>query len=123
MIFLGGPPLVKAATGEEVSAEDLGGGYVHTRLSGVVDYLAQNDTHALSIARDIVGHLNRDAKVIPNQITPRPPRYDAKELYGIIPTDKRKPFDIKEIIARIVDDSAFDEFKARFANTLDLCGF
>jgi 3-methylcrotonyl-CoA carboxylase beta subunit len=121
-IFLGGPPLVKAATGEEVSAEDLGGGDVHTRLSGVVDYLAQNDTHALSIARDIVGHLNRDAKVIPNQITPRPPRYDVKELYGIIPTDKRKPFDIKEIIARIVDDSAFDEFKARFANTL-ICGF
>lgn len=121
-IFLGGPPLVKAATGEEVSAEDLGGGDVHTRLSGVVDYLAQNDTHALSIARDIVGHLNRDAKVIANQITPRPPRYDAKELYGIIPTDTRKPFDIKEIIARIVDDSAFDEFKARFANTL-ICGF
>lgn len=114
--------IVKAATGEEVSAEDLGGGDVHTRLSGVVDYLAQNDTHALSIARDIAGHLNRDAKVIPNQITPRSPRYDAKELYGIIPTDKRKPFDIKEIIARIVDDSAFDEFKARFANTL-ICGF
>ena len=121
-MYITGPEVVKAATGEEVSAEDLGGGDVHTRLSGVVDYLAQNDTHALSIARDIVGHLNRDAKVIPNQITPRPPRYDAKELYGIIPTDKRKPFDIKEIIARIVDDSAFDEFKARFANTL-ICGF
>ena len=121
-IFLGGPPLVKAATGEEVSAQDLGGGDVHTRLSGVADYLAQNDTHALSIARDIVSHLNRPPKTIPNQITPRPPRYDAKELYGIIPTDTRKPFDIREIIARIVDDSAFDEFKARFGNTL-VCGF
>lgn len=121
-IFLGGPPLVKAATGEEVTAEDLGGGDVHTRLSGVVDHLAQNDTHALSIARNIVSHLNRPAKQVPNQIKPRPPRYDAKELYGVIPTDKRKPFDIKEIIARIVDDSAFDEFKARFGTTL-VCGF
>jgi 3-methylcrotonyl-CoA carboxylase beta subunit len=121
-IFLGGPPLVKAATGEEVTAEDLGGGDVHTRLSGVVDHLAQNDTHALSIARNIVSHLNRPAKKIPNQIKPLPPRYDAKELYGVIPTDKRKPFDIKEIIARIVDDSAFDEFKARFGTTL-VCGF
>ncbi|WP_201508567.1 carboxyl transferase domain-containing protein [Psychrobacter alimentarius] len=121
-IFLGGPPLVKAATGEEVTAEDLGGGDVHTRLSGVVDHLAQNDTHALSIARNIVSHLNRPAKHIPNQIAPKPPRYDAKELYGVIPTDKRKPFDIKEIIARIVDDSAFDEFKARFGTTL-VCGF
>ena len=121
-IFLGGPPLVKAATGEEVSAEDLGGSDVHTRLSGVVDYLAENDSHALSITRDIISHLNRDKKVIANQITPRSPRYEAKELYGIIPTDKRKPFDIREIIARIVDDSAFDEFKARFATTL-ICGF
>ncbi|MBE8425119.1 methylcrotonoyl-CoA carboxylase, partial [Leptospira borgpetersenii serovar Balcanica] len=91
-IFLGGPPLVKAATGEVVSAEDLGGGDVHTRLSGVVDYLAQNDLHALSLARDIVGNLNREPKYIPNQIEPRPPRYDAKELYGVIPTDTRKPF-------------------------------
>ena len=121
-IFLGGPPLVKAATGEEVSAEDLGGSDVHTRLSGVVDYLAENDSHALSITRDIISHLNRDKKVIANQITPHSPRYEAKELYGIIPTDKRKPFDIREIIARIVDDSAFDEFKARFATTL-ICGF
>ncbi|WP_227430635.1 carboxyl transferase domain-containing protein [Psychrobacter sp. I-STPA6b] len=121
-IFLGGPPLVKAATGEEVSAEDLGGGDVHTRLSGVVDYLAQNDAHALSLARDIVANLNRPAKQIPNQISPRPPKYDAKELYGIIPTDTRKPFDIREIIARIVDASEFDEFKARFGTTL-VCGF
>ncbi|WP_201616558.1 carboxyl transferase domain-containing protein [Psychrobacter urativorans] len=121
-IFLGGPPLVKAATGEEVTAEDLGGADVHTRLSGVVDHLAQNDTHALSLARDIVSHLNLPEKEVPNKITPRPPRYDAKELYGIIPTDTRQPFDIKEIIARIVDDSEFDEFKARYGNTL-VCGF
>lgn len=121
-IFLGGPPLVKAATGEEVSAEDLGGGDVHTRLSGVVDHLAQNDTHALSIARDIVGNLNKPSKVIPNQQASRPPKYDSKELYGIIPTDTRKPFDIREIIARIVDASEFDEFKSRFGTTL-VCGF
>lgn len=121
-IFLGGPPLVKAATGEEVSAEDLGGGDVHTRLSGVADYLAQNDTHALALARDVVKNLNRTPKHIPNQIDPRPPRYDTKELYGIIPTDTRKPFDIREIIARIVDDSQLDEFKARFGTTL-VCGF
>lgn len=121
-IFLGGPPLVKAATGEEVSAEDLGGGDVHTRLSGVADYLAQNDLHALSLARDIVGNLNRPQKQIPNQIAPRPPKYDAKELYGIIPTDSRKPFDIREIIARLVDASEFEEFKARFGTTL-VCGF
>lgn len=121
-IFLGGPPLVKAATGEEVSAEDLGGGDVHTRLSGVADHLAQNDLHALSLARNVVCNLNHHKKTIPNQITPRPPKYDAKELYGIIPVDTRKPFDIKEIIARIVDDSEFDEFKSRFGTTL-VCGF
>lgn len=121
-IFLGGPPLVKAATGEEVSAEDLGGGDVHTRLSGVVDYLAQNDSHALSLARDIVGNLNQQKAQITNQCKPIPPKYDAKELYGIIPTDTRKPFDIREIIARIVDGSEFDEFKARFATTI-VCGF
>ena len=124
-IFLGGPPLVKAATGEEVSAEDLGGGDVHTRLSGVVDHLAQNDLHALSMARNIVGNLNQQKTPI-NQVTaqktPRPPNYDAKELYGIIPTDTRKPFDIREVIARIVDGSEFDEFKARFGTTL-VCGF
>lgn len=121
-IFLGGPPLVKAATGEEVSSEDLGGGDVHTRLSGVADHLAQNDLHALALARQVVGNLNQSKPAIPNQTAPRPPKYDAKELYGIIPTDTRKPFDIREIIARVVDGSEFDEFKARFGNTL-VCGF
>ena len=121
-IFLGGPPLVKAATGEEVTAEDLGGGDVHTRLSGVADYLAQNDLHALSLARDIVGNLNQSKAPIPHQITPQAPKYDAKELYGIIPTDTRKPFDIREVIARIVDGSELDEFKSRFGTTL-VCGF
>ncbi|MBU9554250.1 carboxyl transferase domain-containing protein [Burkholderia multivorans] len=117
-IFLGGPPLVKAATGEEVSAEDLGGGDVHTRLSGVADHLAQNDAHALSIARSIVGHL---APKIPSPVAvrePKPPRYDAASLYGVIPVDTRKPFDVREVIARIVDDSEFDEFKARYGTTL-----
>ncbi|MBR8158852.1 methylcrotonoyl-CoA carboxylase [Burkholderia cenocepacia] len=117
-IFLGGPPLVKAATGEEVSAEDLGGGDVHTRLSGVADHLAQNDAHALSIARNIVSHLA--PKIAPPLALrePKPPRYDAKSLYGVIPVDTRKPFDVREVIARIVDDSEFDEFKARFGTTL-----
>lgn len=121
-IFLGGPPLVKAAIGEVVSAEDLGGGDVHTRLSGVADHLAQNDEHALAIARQVVGTLNR-AKAPPVQLrSPEPPRFDAKELYGVIPTDARKPFDVREIIARIVDGSEFHEFKARFGATL-VCGF
>ncbi len=121
-IFLGGPPLVKAATGEVVSAEDLGGGDVHTRLSGVADHLAQNDLHALALARNAVKNLN--AQKAPNIAThaPVPPKYDAKELYGVIPTDTRKPFDVREIIARIVDGSEFDEFKARFGTTL-ICGF
>jgi len=121
-IFLGGPPLVKAATGEEVSAEDLGGGDVHTRLSGVADHLAQNDAHALSIARSIVGNLNRRKDVPVAMQEPKPPRYDTKSIYGVIPVDTRKPFDIREVIARIVDDSAFDEFKARYGTTL-VCGF
>ncbi|MBU3647762.1 MAG: methylcrotonoyl-CoA carboxylase [Limnohabitans sp.] len=121
-IFLGGPPLVKAATGEVVSAEDLGGGDVHTRLSGVADHLAQNDVHALALARQAVKNLNAHKQ--PNIAThaPVPPKYDAQELYGVIPTDTRKPFDVREIIARIVDGSAFDEFKARFGTTL-VCGF
>ena len=121
-IFLGGPPLVKAATGEVVTAEDLGGGDVHTRLSGVADHLAQNDVHALSLARNAVKNLN--ARKAPNIATHEPvaPKYDAKELYGVIPTDTRKPFDVREIIARIVDGSEFDEFKARFGTTL-VCGF
>ncbi|SAL41039.1 propionyl-CoA carboxylase [Caballeronia choica] len=121
-IFLGGPPLVKAATGEEVSAEDLGGGDVHTRLSGVVDHLAQNDAHALGIARSIVGNLNL-VKPTPLALRePLPPRYDPRSVYGVIPVDTRKPFDVREVIARIVDDSAFDEFKARYGTTL-VCGF
>jgi 3-methylcrotonyl-CoA carboxylase beta subunit len=121
-IFLGGPPLVKAATGEVVSAEDLGGGDVHTRLSGVVDHLAQNDMHALSLARTIVSNLNRQK---PQQMVlrePVPPKYDSRELYGVIPADTRKPFDVREVIARIVDGSDFDEFKARYGTTL-VCGF
>ncbi|NQE49870.1 carboxyl transferase domain-containing protein [Herbaspirillum rubrisubalbicans] len=121
-IFLAGPPLVKAATGEVVSAEELGGGDVHTRLSGVADHLAQDDTHALAIARNIVGHLNRRK---PQQLALREsvePNYPAHELYGVIPTDTRKPFDVREVIARIVDASQFDEFKARYGTTL-VCGF
>jgi 3-methylcrotonyl-CoA carboxylase beta subunit len=121
-IFLGGPPLVKAATGEVVSAEDLGGGDVHTRLSGVADHLAENDMHALSIARQAVRNLNARKQVEVSLTPPQPPRLDAHELYGVIPVDTRKPFDVREIIARIVDDSAFDEFKARYGTTL-VCGF
>lgn len=120
-IFLGGPPLVKAATGEEVSAEDLGGGDVHTRLSGVADHLAQDDKHALAMARQAIKNLNSPPKILP-QKPARPPKYDPKELYGIIPFDTRKPFDIREVIARIVDDSVLDEFKARFGTTI-VCGF
>ncbi|WP_019139820.1 carboxyl transferase domain-containing protein [Noviherbaspirillum massiliense] len=121
-IFLGGPPLVKAATGEVVSAEDLGGGDVHTRLSGVVDHLAQNDMHALSLARKIVSNLNRRKEHSLVLREPVEPKYDARELYGVIPTDTRKPFDVREVIARIVDGSEFDEFKARYGTTL-VCGF
>ncbi len=121
-IFLGGPPLVKAATGEVVSAEDLGGGDVHTRLSGVADHLAQNDLHAIALARQAVKNLN--ARKVPpiTTIDPVAPLYPAEELYGVIPTDTRKPFDVREIIARIVDGSDFDEFKSRFGTTL-VCGF
>lgn len=117
-IFLGGPPLVKAATGEEVSAEDLGGGDVHTRLSGVADHLADNDHHALQLARQAVARLNRKK---PTPFAPTDagePLYDPNEINGIIPVDTRKPFDVREIIARIVDRSEFDEFKARFGSTL-----
>jgi 3-methylcrotonyl-CoA carboxylase beta subunit len=117
-IFLGGPPLVKAATGEVVTAEDLGGGDVHTRLSGVADHLAEDDMHALALARRAVAHLNR-VKPSPLRLRPpRPPVFAAGELHGIIPVDPRKPFDVREIIARIVDGSEFDEFKARFGSTL-----
>ncbi|WP_088282780.1 carboxyl transferase domain-containing protein [Ideonella sp. A 288] len=121
-IFLGGPPLVKAATGEVVSAEDLGGGDVHTRLSGVADHLAENDLHALALARQAVGRLNR-TKPAPMALRPaRPPMYATTELHGVVPTDTRKPYDVREIIARIVDGSEFDEFKARYGTTL-VCGF
>lgn len=121
-IFLGGPPLVKAATGEVVSAEDLGGGDVHTRLSGVADHLAENDLHALALARQVVGSLNwkKDPQVALR--TPQPPKFAAEELLSVIPTDTRKPFDVREIIARVVDNSEFDEFKARYGTTL-VCGF
>ncbi|SDM72325.1 3-methylcrotonyl-CoA carboxylase beta subunit [Oryzisolibacter propanilivorax] len=117
-IFLGGPPLVKAATGEVVSAEDLGGGEVHTRLSGVADHLAQDDTHALALARAAVKNLNRNRPPALAHQGPKAPKFAAEELYGVIPTDTRKPFDVREIIARIVDGSEFDEFKARFGSTL-----
>ena len=117
-IFLGGPPLVKAATGEEVSAEDLGGGDVHTRLSGVADHLAQNDAHALALARRIVGTTNYVKPAYMQLREPRPPRLDPAEMYGVIPTDTRKPYDVREVIGRIVDGSEFDEWKARFGPTL-----
>ncbi|HPT50371.1 MAG TPA: carboxyl transferase domain-containing protein [Accumulibacter sp.] len=121
-IFLGGPPLVKAATGEVVSAEDLGGADVHTRVSGVADHHAENDAHALAIARRIVGNLNW-RKQPPLQLRePREPLHAAEELYGVIPSDTKKPFDVREIIARLVDGSDFDEFKARYGSTL-VCGF
>ncbi|WP_172201612.1 carboxyl transferase domain-containing protein [Niveibacterium sp. COAC-50] len=121
-IYLGGPPLVKAATGEEVSAEDLGGGDVHTRLSGVADYLAEDDHDALGQVRRIVSHLNTQPPTGPAMAEPEPPLYDASELYGVIPADSKKPFDVREVIARIVDGSRFDEFKARYGATL-ITGF
>ena len=117
-IFLGGPPLVKAATGEQVSAEDLGGGDVHTRLSGVADHLAANDHHALQLARDIVKNLNRVKRQQLLLKEVREPLYACEELNGIIPADTRKPYDVREVIARLVDGSEFDEFKARFGTTL-----
>ncbi|RXZ31094.1 methylcrotonoyl-CoA carboxylase [Oxalobacteraceae bacterium CAVE-383] len=121
-IFLAGPPLVKAATGEVVDAEELGGGDVHTRLSGVADHLAQNDAHALRLARDIVANLNRRKPQQALLREPAEPLYAADELYGIVPADTRHPYDVREIIARIADGSRFDEFKARYGATL-VCGF
>ena len=121
-IFLGGPPLVKAAIGEIVSAEDLGGGDVHTRLSGVADHLAQNDAHALALARQAVASLNRKKNTQQVLRTPEPPLHSPEELYGVIPVDTRKPYDVHEVITRIVDGSAFHEFKARYGTTL-VCGF
>jgi 3-methylcrotonyl-CoA carboxylase beta subunit/propionyl-CoA carboxylase len=117
-IFLGGPPLVKAATGEEVTAEELGGADVHTRLSGVADYFAEDDEHALQLARTIVSTLHT-AKRLPGDMTsPEAPRYDPEELYGIVSVDPRKPYDVHEVIARLVDGSRFDEFKQRYATTV-----
>jgi len=121
-IFLGGPPLVKAATGEVVSAEELGGADVHTRISGVADYFADDDLHALQIARDIVKNLNLRKSVPADLQPPEDPLYDPSEIYGIIPRDLRQPFEVREVIARIVDGSRFLEFKARYGQTL-VCGF
>ncbi|BAE49480.1 carboxyl transferase domain-containing protein [Paramagnetospirillum magneticum] len=121
-IFLGGPPLVKAATGEVVSAEELGGADVHCRTSGVTDHYAQDDGHALAIARRIVGNLNRIKPTSLKMATPEEPLYDPKEIYGIIPKDRRKPYDVREVIARIVDGSRLDEFKQTYGTTL-VCGF
>ncbi|OIQ94516.1 methylmalonyl-CoA carboxyltransferase 12S subunit [mine drainage metagenome] len=121
-IFLGGPPLVKAATGEVVSAEDLGGADVHSRISGVTDHYAQNDAHALAIARRVVAGLNRPKRPGVELRRPVEPLYPAEDLHGIIPTDSRKPFDVREVIARLVDGSAFDEFKQLYGATL-VCGF
>jgi len=117
-IFLGGPPLVKAATGEEVSAEELGGGDVHTRISGVADHLAQDDAHALSLVRRIVSNLNRPVPSSASIITAHEPLFDPHELYGIIPSDVRKPYDVREVIARLVDESRLDEFKQYYGPTL-----
>ncbi len=121
-IFLGGPPLVKAATGEEISAEDLGGGDLHARKSGVVDHLAENDGEALTIVRDIIATLQPGAGAELELREPRPPLFDERELYGIIPQDVRAPYDVHEIIARIVDGSEFHEFKQHYGSTL-VCGF
>ena len=137
-IFLAGPPLVKAATGEEITAEDLGGGDLHAKKSGVVDHLAENDEHALTIVRDIVSHLNSPfgSSAVENRglgsvsttldtnglKEPRPPKFDAEDLYALIPEDVRAPYDVKEVIARLVDGSEFHEFKAHYGSTL-VCGF
>ncbi len=121
-IFLGGPPLVQAATGEIVSAEDLGGADVHARTSGVVDHYARHDRHALSICRRIVAGLNRDKALSLELRDPEPPKYDPEELHGVVPTDLRAPYDAREVIARIVDGSNFDEFKRLYGTTL-VCGF
>jgi 3-methylcrotonyl-CoA carboxylase beta subunit len=117
-IFLGGPPLVKAATGEVVSAEELGGADVHTRISGVADHYAESDEHALAILRRIVANLNRRPIATPALQAIEEPRYDPNELYGIVPADTRKPYDVREVIARVVDGSRFDEFRQRYGNTL-----
>lgn len=121
-IFLGGPPLVKAATGEEVSAEDLGGGDVHTRISGVADHLAEDDNHALEIVRNIVESLGNSRKRSTEQAEPQEPAYDPSELYSLVPSDTKHPMKMREVLARILDGSKLHEFKARYGTTL-ICGF
>jgi len=121
-IFLAGPPLVKAATGEEVTAEDLGGGDVHTRISGVADHLAEDDGHALEIARSLVANIGGGKSLPADRQEPEEPAYDPKEIYGVLPRDLRRPYDVREVIARLVDGSRFQEFKARYGTTL-VCGF
>jgi acetyl-CoA carboxylase carboxyltransferase component len=117
-IFLGGPPLVKAATGEEVTAEDLGGADVHTRFSGVADYFAEDDAHALELCRTVVSTLNTSKPLPPDMVAPEDPRYDPSEIYGIVSADPRQPYDVHDVIARLVDGSRFDEFKERYGSTL-----
>ncbi|MDP5278121.1 carboxyl transferase domain-containing protein [Sphingomonas sp. DG1-23] len=121
-IFLAGPPLVKAATGEVISAEDLGGGDLHGRRSGVVDHVAENDEHALTIVRDVVSHLPADRTPDVKLLDPRPPKHAPEELYGVVPEDVRAPYDVHEVIARLVDGSEFHEFKALYGTSL-VCGF
>lgn len=121
-IFLGGPPLVKAATGEEVSAEDLGGAHVHCEISGVTDHYAENDEHAIEITKSIVAHLNVQKKMHLKILPSVEPLYDAKEIYGVISKDPKVPYDVREVIARIVDGSRLHEFKASYGKTL-VCGF
>src|SRR5205823_6819983 len=121
-IYLGGPPLVKAAIGVDVSEEELGGADLHARTSGVVDHYALDDTHALLIVRDIVAALNRDKQFPPGMVEPEEPKYDPRELYEIVPPDTRTPYDVHEVIARLVDGSRFHEFKALYGTTI-VCGF
>ena len=121
-IFLGGPPLVKAATGEEVSAEDLGGADVHSRQSGVTDYYAVDDSHAIGIARRIIANLNQVKRSYLEVRAAREPLFPADELYGIVPADPRTPYDVRDVIARLVDASEFQEFKELYGQTL-ICGF
>src|SRR5690606_40926007 len=118
----GGPPLVKAATGEVVTAEELGGADVHSRQSGVTDHYAQNDAHAIGIARRIIGNLNPPVRSDSGRRAPRAPLFAPEEIYGVVPADNRKPFDVRDIIARLVDGSEFEEFKKLYGTTL-VCGF
>jgi 3-methylcrotonyl-CoA carboxylase beta subunit len=117
-IFLGGPPLVKAATGEEVTAEELGGADVHTRFSGVADYFAEDDAHAIELCRTVVSTVNTAKRLPADMIAPEDPKYDPTEIYGVVNVDLRKPYDVHEVIARMVDGSRFDEFKERYGTTL-----